>query len=100
MVHEGVVALPRRNRVEAEQPPKPVGPTPPPRVDQAFIGTLSAIAAVLASRLLLLLSVIGAFVLAVRASDIYGMWILIAYCAFTVIPLVVLDVFTRLRGAQ
>ena len=101
MVHEGVVALPRRVKAEPEQiAPAIEKPLPPPKSDQAFIGTLSAIAAVLASRLLLLLSVIGAFVLAVRVTDTAGLYVMIAYCVFTVIPLVTLDIFTRLRGAQ
>jgi len=101
VVHEGVVALPRRVKSEPEQPSVQMDkPLPPPKVDQAFIGTLSAIAAVLASRFLLLLSVIGAFVLAVRVSDTAGLYVMIAYCIFTVIPLVTLDIFTRLRGAQ
>jgi hypothetical protein len=65
----------------------------------AFVGTLSAIAAVLASRLLLLLAVLGAFVLAVR-SDPGIPYVLIAYSVLTVLPLVILDSLVHLRGAK
>jgi phosphotransferase system glucose/maltose/N-acetylglucosamine-specific IIC component len=78
-------------------------PTPPqaahqPIADRAFIGTLAAIGSVLASRLILLLAVIGAFVLAMKADGTAGLWILVAYACLTVLPLTVLDVITRQRG--
>lgn len=66
--------------------------------DRAFVGTLSAIAALLASRILLLLAVVGAFVLALRASGDFGLYILISYSVLTVLPLVALDIVTRQRG--
>jgi hypothetical protein len=70
------------------------------RADPAFIGTLSAIAAVLASRLILLLAVVGAFVLAMKAEGNAGWWVLVAYACLTVLPLTVLDVITRQRGGH
>ena len=119
--HEGVVPLLRRTAPmeQPETPPFPgftgyseplqqapapqIAPPPavqPARADRAFVGTLSAIAAVLASRLLLFVSVIGAFVLAVRADGNPGLYVMIAYSVLTVLPLVVLDVVTRQRGAR
>lgn len=65
------------------------------RGDAAFVGVLGALAAVLAARLLLLLGVIGAFVLALLAHDYLGFYVLIAYCILLVIPLVALDIVTR-----
>ena len=72
--------------------------TPVPPADRAFVGTLSAIASLLAARLLLLLAVIGAFVLAIRADGTPGLYVLISYCVLTVLPLVILDIVTRQRG--
>jgi len=87
---------------EADQPliQTPPAPAPRPRQDAAFVGTLAAIAALLAARLLLLFSVLGAFVLAYRADGSPGLFVLIAYCLLTVLPLTVLDVITHKRGGR
>ena len=69
-----------------------------PIADRAFVGTLAAIGAILASRLILLLAFIGAFVLAMKADGTPGWWVLVAYTCLTVLPLTVLDVITRQRG--
>lgn len=82
----------------AEPAPAPRAPAAPAqnRADTAFIGTLAAISAILASRLILLLAVLGGFILAIRADAIIALpWILIAYCILVVIPLVALDIVTR-----
>lgn len=85
--------------------PAPVTVAPPPpqapaRADQAFVGTLAAIAAVLASRIVLLLTVAGAFVLALRADSDHGLYVLIAYAMLAVLPTVGLDIITHRRGGQ
>lgn len=105
--HEGVVPLARKApthtafpgwadelpRVEA---PPPAPPEPPrAKADTAFVGTLAAIAAVLASRLLLLLAVVGTFVLALQARDNFGLYTAVAFAILVVLPLVWLDISTR-----
>ena len=110
VLRESVVPLlPRRAPMAAppELAPAPapvaVQQAPPPaRADHAFVGVLAAMTALLAARLLLLLSILGAFVLAVMAmrSESYaGLAVLIAYCGLAVLPLVYLDVVTHRRGA-
>lgn len=59
------------------------------------MGVLAALAAVLGARLLLLLSVIGGFVLALQARDQLTAGVMIAYCILIVIPLVALDIVNR-----
>lgn len=116
MAHEGVVPLAPRQGSTAQAEPSQFGgfssgpyepqhpqqqvssPVQKSAADHAFIGTLTAIAAILASRLLLLLAVVGAFVLAVRATDNTGLEVLVAYSVITVLPLVWLDVNTRRGG--
>jgi hypothetical protein len=110
--HEGVVPLPR-NATEfqgfgpahlAPAVAAPPAPAPQPErqslADKAFIGTLTAIASLLASRLILLLATIGSFVLAVRADTQAGLYVLIAYSVLIVLPLVTLDVLTKRRGSM
>ena len=109
---ESVVPLPPRRPAQTAPVPQnedyPVfqphqlPPAAPARsaADRAFVGTLTAIAAILGSRLLLLLAVAGSFVLAFRAGDNTGLMVLIAYCVLTVIPLVALDVEAHRRGAR
>ena len=61
----------------------------------------AAIAKVLAVRLQLLLSLIGAFVLALgamRSQDWPGLSVLIAFCGLTILPLVWLEYSGRPRG--
>lgn len=116
--HEGVVPLARHRPAPAQPAPAPAFesasaaaseappavqsalPAPAPqRTDSAAIGALTAIASVLASRLILLLAVVGGFVLALRVVDPTGIWLLGVYCALIVLPLVALDVLTRRKGA-
>jgi hypothetical protein len=68
--------------------------------DRAFVGTLTAIVAILASRFILLLATCGAFVLAMKSDGNTGWWVLVAYACLTVLPLTALDVITRHRGAR
>lgn len=88
--------------------PMPVRSKAPPSPEKSKIvetfsslfPTFNALAAVLAVRLFLLFSVIGAFILAQTAleSDGYhSIWVLTVYCSFTVIPLVWLDVQGKRR---
>lgn len=99
---ENVVAvLPRPKAVPQPEPTAPqVTEAPAPsRADQAFVGTLAAIASMLGARALLFLALAGAFVLAVMAEQnqtYTGLAVLAAYCGLTIIPLVVLDL--RVRG--
>lgn len=75
----------------------PLSATPSP-ADRAFVGTLAAIAAVLGSRLLLLLAILGAFALAIRATGTDGLFVLIAYAVLVILPLVALDIIAHKRG--
>jgi hypothetical protein len=120
---EAVVVLPRRAPQPATPEPAPVAytpapgpahvaPQPPPappvavaptRADHAFVGVLGALASLLAARFLLLLSIGGAFVLAVMATrdaSYVGLAILIAFCLLTVLPMTYLDVATTRRGGK
>lgn len=72
-----------------------VSPTPPSRVARSdiLLAVLTAISRVLAVRLQLLLALVGAFVITLLAMDqqsSIGLAILVAYCALTVLPLIVL----------
>jgi hypothetical protein len=101
-----VVALVQPRRAQPappDPPPAPVVAPPPPRADNAFVGVLAALASLLAARLLLLLSIAGAFVLAVMAvrdGSYIGLAVLVAYCSLTLLPLVWLDVVTHRRGGK
>jgi len=68
---------------------------------QAIASVIAASAAVLATRVILLLGMIGAFVLAVIAADGRS-WItvavLIAYAVLVLIPLVLLETRTKWRS--
>ncbi len=61
----------------------------------AALGTFDAIAKVLSTRAILLLSVVGAFGLAAEARDLVGGSIFGGFCALVVIPLIWLDHTTR-----
>jgi len=64
----------------------------------SLLPVFGALASILAIRFYLLLAIIGAFILAQAAmldATFHGMWTLIAYCAFTVIPLVYLDIQSK-----
>lgn len=101
MEHEGVVPL-GRHRLATDEEAGFVNPTarndPRTSADRAFVGTLTAIVAILASRFILLLATAGAFVLAMKADGNPGWWVLVAYACLTVLPLTVLDVITRQRS--
>lgn len=68
---------------------------------QAIASVIAASAAMLATRVILLLGLIGAFVLAVIAAD-GGSWItvavLIAYAVLVLIPLILLETRTKWRS--
>ena len=67
---------------------------PSGRSDSAALGAMVAIATVLAARLLLLLGVLGAFVLAwvaAHGETFTPLWVLIAYGVLVVGPLAWLD---------
>lgn len=70
---------------------QPRDPTLLDTVLSAFTGLGYALSA----RALLLLTLIGAFVLAMRADGTSGIAVLIAYAVFTVIPVVILEVRKR-----
>ena len=78
----------------AQPTPAPTpSPTPSPYPTVAVLTVLRSIAMVLAIRLQLLWALAGAFILALLAmsqQSYIGLAILAAYCALTVIPLVVL----------
>jgi hypothetical protein len=98
--HEGVVPL-GRHRLATDEEAGFVAPPAGPRqssADRAFVGTLTAIVAILASRFILLLATTGAFVLAMKSDGNPGWWVLVAYACLTVLPLTVLDVITRQRS--
>lgn len=98
MVRESVVALPRRTESPPVAQPAPV--VVQSRADAAFVGTLAAITSILASRLLLLLAIIGGFVLSLRATDTTGLSVMVAYAVLIVLPLVALDIVAHKRGGQ
>ena len=59
----------------------------------AIVAVIRAISAILAIRLFLLLAVVGSFVLAYMAmadANPHSIWVLVAYCILTVLPLVFL----------
>lgn len=67
----------------------------------AMNASLTAIALILSVRLLLVLSVVGAFVLAevaMTAANNFSLWVLGIFCAFTLPVLTYLDIQTRKRG--
>lgn len=60
----------------------------------SLLPVFTALASILAIRLYLLLAVTGAFTLALTSlpdTSYHGMWTLVSYCVFTVLPLVWLD---------
>lgn len=79
-------------------PPAPQIPKKKLDFITAIGGAFAAIAAVLAVRVILLLSVIGAFVLgeiAMQSKDVYSLWVLGIFCGFTMPILSYLDIQTR-----
>ena len=91
---EEVEVADRKAKVPVAPDAGPVQHVAPPSRTAIVLGALDAIARVLAVRFLLLLSVVGAFVLASMAmasQSPMSLSILCAYAALTVIPLVWLD---------
>jgi hypothetical protein len=81
-------------------PPAPIQTTAEPRPSDntallaQTMGVIAAIAGITATRILLLLAVSGAFYLAtqaISAQSTASLLVLVAYCAFTVLPLVALE---------
>lgn len=70
-------------------------------IPEALLAVFSALSLVLAARLILLLSVAGAFVLGVMAMT-RGEWpalaILCAWCMLTVLPLVAVEIWGKRGG--
>lgn len=67
----------------------------------SLLPVFGALAAILAIRLFLLFAVVGAFILAqsALASDsTHSIWVLTAYCVFTILPLVYLEVNGKKRA--
>lgn len=87
-----MVPVTRLRPVQMVPPPDP--PPQPSRADAAYIGVLTAIAAVLATRLLLLLAIILGFALAVMALHDGGYvaaGLVVAYGVLIFLPLVALE---------
>ena len=110
------MALAERVEIEELNPKPRVVALPPPAIQpmissepaknhlvsalEAFLPVFGALAAIMAVRLFLALAIGGAFFLAWTAmSDTtdHGIWVLIAYCAFTILPLVYLDIYGKQR---
>lgn len=95
-------AVPTAPGIEPLPPPPPVPPriVAPSRADMAFIGTLSAIGAVLATRLLLLLAIAGAFslaVMAIRDGSWQSVGVVIAFAVLVVLPVTGIEIKQLLR---
>lgn len=85
-------------------PEEPVPSAPVKKINLNFLTAVSAsftaIALVLSVRLLLVMSVIGAFVLgnvAMQSQSTYSLWVLAIFCLFTLPVLTYLDIQTRRR---
>jgi hypothetical protein len=79
-----------------QAPPQPIEPSALSVILNAF----AALGYALSARALLLLSLIGAFVLACMAmtrGDNYGLAVLIAFCVLTVIPVTALEIRRRME---
>lgn len=106
---EPVVSRPKVVPIDRNQSRAMNAPTPPNNSEQAgrlevyeaIASVIAASAAVLATRLILLLALIGAFSLAVMAvteKSWIGLAVLVAYAVLVVIPLVLLETKTRWTG--
>ena len=65
------------------------------RTFNELLPVFGALVAILAIRLFLLFAVVGAFILAQSAltdESTHGIWVLAVYCAFTILPLVAMDI--------
>lgn len=66
----------------------------------SLLPVFGALAAILAIRLFLLFAVVGAFILAQTALETesyHNVWVLVAYCSFTILPLAWLDIQGKKR---
>jgi len=91
---EEVVPLSPRPRLVSSTAPAQTADPAPRGTDAAYIGALTAIASILAVRLLLLLAILGGFVIAVMALRDGGnqaAGVLVAYAVLILIPLVWLE---------
>ncbi|MGB6501649.1 MAG: hypothetical protein WBG19_09705 [Thermoplasmata archaeon] len=93
--HPRLVAPPRPQFTDSPTAPARTTSSNKYSVDySAIVAVIRAISAILAVRLFLLLSVIGSFVLAYLAmldTTTHSIWVLVAYCVLTVLPLVFLS---------
>lgn len=74
-----------------------------PTVHELITANFKALALILAARVLLLLTLIGAFALALGAmawQTPMGLYVLIAFCCLTVLPMAWLEVAGRMRRPQ
>lgn len=114
----GVEAVPSRPRrpvtplhaVEPSPSPPPPAPEPPPpatvyvpqrpSAHDLIVANLKTVAMLLSARALLLLSILGAFVLALGAmswQSPMGLYVLIAWCCLTILPMAWLEFAGRAR---
>jgi hypothetical protein len=74
-------------------------PAPPPAPEKELVSAIAVFRAAgyaLSARMLLLLAIVGAFVLAVMTMLAAQLpWVLVSYCVLVVIPIVVLEVKRR-----
>jgi hypothetical protein len=92
----GQAALETVSRPEpAPAQPPTAAPTSRGNRDVRLLVIFEAVARILAVRLIMLLGVLGAFVLAVRGREMFDLWLFIAYCLLVVVPLVGLDFVTQ-----
>lgn len=78
---------------------QPIEPSAVTKIFESLLPVFGALAAVLAVRLFLFFAIIGAFILAQAAlpdQTEHGLYILVAYCSLTILPLVWLD--SRKKG--
>jgi len=75
--------------------------SPEPKTHDAMIAAFSGLGYALSARALLLLTLVGAFVLAVMAMQSQtnpALAVLIAYCLLTVVPVSYLEIMRRKQG--
>ena len=85
----------RKKRPDLTPPPGPIAPTKSDQTLEVVIAAFSGLGYALSARGLLLLSLIGAFILANKAIDnlsFSALAVLISYCLLTVIPVTYLEI--------
>ena len=98
---EEVIPMTRtKPKAATESPAAPILANPEPRKPEAMDVILAAFGALgyaLSARALLLLCLMGAFVLAMSAMNgpEFRIWVLIAYCGLTVLPIVGLELLKK-----